>query len=109
MAKKRTTSNQPICAWCGRQADPAQMRLLIPSANQDEFICTECVETLHTLIKDEFPDDKENSQRLFEAEMDGKIPKPRQIKENLDQYVIGQEDAKKYLSVAVYNHYKRLM
>lgn len=54
MAKKKTTYEE-TCAWCGRPGDASQMRLLVPSADQTEFICTECVETLHGLIKDQMP------------------------------------------------------
>lgn len=108
MAKKKTTYEE-TCAWCGRPADPSQMRLLVPSAAQNEFICTECVETLHSLIQDNMPAMREESQNEFRDAVKGKVPKPHEIKKFLDQYVIGQEDAKKYLSVAVYNHYKRLL
>ena len=85
------------------------MRLLVPSADQTEFICTDCVETLHSLIADEMPNQRAASDKEFVKSMKGKVPKPHEIKAFLDEYVIGQEDAKKYLSVAVYNHYKRLM
>lgn len=108
MAKKKTTYEE-TCAWCGRAGDASQMRLLVPSADQTEFICTECVETLHGLIKDQMPGMHEDADRDFRDSVKGNVPKPQEIKSFLDQYVIGQDDAKKYLSVAVYNHYKRLL
>lgn len=109
MAKRKTSDFHEICAWCGRPADPSQMRLLVPSADQQEFICTDCVETLHGLIADEMPQQHAAADNEFRKTMKNKVPKPKEIKAHLDEYVIGQEDAKKYLSVAVYNHYKRLM
>ena len=109
MAKRKTSNFGEVCAWCGRPADPSQMRLLVPSADQSGFICTECVETLHSLIADEMPNQHAANDKEFAKSMKGKVPKPHEIKAFLDEYVIGQEDAKKYLSVAVYNHYKRLM
>jgi len=108
MAKKKN-DYEDTCAWCGRPADPSLMRLLVPSANQCEFICTECVETLHSLIQDNMPEMHKEADKDFRKSVKGKVPKPHEIKAFLDQYVIGQDDAKKYLSVAVYNHYKRLL
>ena len=67
------------------------------------FICPECVELCHDIIR-------QNRRTAAGKKVDfKKLPAPREIKEYLDQYVIGQEAAKKYLSVAVHNHYKRLM
>lgn len=99
MAKK--TKN--TCSFCGRPADMAQ--ILVPGPAGDVFICDECVEHLHTALKDfmEIP----GSTDAKNVDME-QVPGPRKIKEYLDKYVIGQEDAKRYLSVAVYNHYKRL-
>lgn len=110
MAKRKSIDPVNACAWCGRPGDPSQMRYLIPSATEGECICTECVEALHGYIQDQLPaQKKEAAGREFEKSMKGKVPTPHEIKAFLDQYVIGQDDAKKYLSVAVYNHYKRLM
>lgn len=83
---------------------------LIPTADQKEFICPDCVEQLHTMILDFHKKVNGGGKDTPSGEgIDlGKVPKPAEIKEFLDQYVIGQESAKKYLSVAVYNHYKRL-
>lgn len=106
---KRKNGYDEVCARCGRPGDASLQRLLIPSGDQQEFICTECVEAMHDMIAEQFPRLREKSDDDFKKQMTGNIPTPHQIKEYLDQYVIGQDDAKKYLSVAVYNHYKRLM
>ena len=98
-----------ICSWCGRPGDIAVRRFLVPSAYNDSFICTECVDAIKEFTENENAAREEQEKKDFEKEMATKIPKPHQIKAHLDQYVIGQEDAKKYLAVAVYNHYKRLM
>ena len=101
MAKKST----PVCSFCGRPADMAEG--MIPSAtNSGTYICTDCVDAMEQMIKEvrnesKTPDD-DSKPRLDD------IPKPKEICAFLDQYVIGQDEAKKYLSVAVYNHYKRL-
>ena len=105
MAKKQ---NQDICAFCGRTEKEAG--ILLPSgAYQDVYICDNCLNMLHSHIE-EFKQMAGVSQAGKESEPQEpkKLPKPKEIKEFLDKYVIGQEDAKKYLSVAVYNHYKRL-
>lgn len=106
---KRKTGYDEVCAWCGRPGDASQQRLLIPSGDQQEFICTECVEAMHEMIADQFPKMRQKADADFRKQMKDNVPTPHQIKEFLDQYVVGQDDAKKYLSVAVYNHYKRLM
>lgn len=107
MAKKK----EDVCNWCGRPGDIAFGRYLVPSPYENEFICTECVESIHEFLSEETKNransrDKKNKQ--IATQLSDDIPTPRSIKEFLDQYVIGQDDAKKYLSVAVYNHYKRL-
>ena len=65
------------------------------------YICDECVDICSEIIEEEFEDVQVDNQEI-------NLLKPKQIKEFLDQYVIGQEEAKKVLSVAVYNHYKRI-
>jgi len=90
------------CSFCGK---PQSMfnRLI---AGNDCYICEDCVNMCATIIADSVMEDEIESEELsFDFE---KLPKPMQIKENLDQYVIGQDKAKKVLSVAVYNHYKRI-
>lgn len=103
------TKNNELCSWCGRPADASQMRFLVPSNDGSGYICTDCIEGIHEMIVEQFPARKEEESREFARSVQGKLLTPAQIKERLDQYVIGQDQAKKYLSVAVYNHYKRLL
>jgi len=91
--------SKAICSFCGRPA--SQAYTLIEGPNR-VFICPECVELCHDIIR-------QNRKQTVSSVSVKKMPKPREIKEYLDQYVIGQEHAKKYLSVAVHNHYKRLL
>jgi ATP-dependent Clp protease ATP-binding subunit ClpX len=84
------------CSFCGKNQD--QVRRLI--AGPGVYICDECIELCQEIIEEEFDED-------VDVELKD-IPKPYQIKEYLDQYVIGQDEAKKSLAVAVYNHYKRI-
>lgn len=86
------------CSFCGRSKD--EVELLI--AGMDGHICDRCIEQAHSIIEEEF-----KSKGSFDINSI-KLLKPKQIKEFLDTYVIGQDHAKKILSVAVYNHYKRL-
>ena len=93
-----------VCAFCGK--DESRVKKLI-KGKDDTYICDECVglcgEILEEVFEDE--DDKSNPEKLTMEN----LPKPKKIKEFLDEYVIGQEDAKITLSVAVYNHYKRIL
>lgn len=105
MAKKKPAE----CAFCGRPAEMSEM--LIPSQFGDVYICTECVDALHSALLDYragSSDSKSKKPSREEAPDLDKVPRPKEICEFLDKYVIGQDDAKRYLSVAVYNHYKRL-
>lgn len=99
MAKKKDTNYR--CDFCGRSSD--EVRLMLPGLNG--CICDECAEHANEVAK-------EYLRRLEHLEVEeidmASLPKPNEIHAFLDQYVIGQERAKKYLSVAVYNHYKRL-
>ncbi len=99
---KKTSTRKPkaICSFCGKSASQADT--LIEGPNK-VFICPECIELCHNIIRQ---DRKRSGQSGIG--LDG-MPRPKEIKEYLDQYVIGQEHAKKYLSVAVHNHYKRLL
>lgn len=107
MAKRK---NEKIhCAYCGRPAGISEM--MIPSGDQSSHICIDCVENIHhTLAEMGFLPVEKNIKPREKASNDviENVPSPREIFEYLNQYVIGQEEAKKYLSVAVYNHYKRL-
>lgn len=90
------------CSFCGRKK--AETNLLI--AGLDAHICDSCIEQAHNIVLEEVIENDNNNGKLS-AELVIKIPK--EIKEFLDQYVIGQEQTKKVMSVAVYNHYKRLL
>ncbi|KGK82161.1 ATP-dependent Clp protease ATP-binding subunit ClpX [Clostridium sp. HMP27] len=93
---KLDDKKQLKCSFCGKTQD--QVRRLI--AGPGVYICDECIELCSEIITDEFEED-------VNVEM-GALPKPMEIKNYLDQYVIGQDQAKKALAVAVYNHYKRI-
>lgn len=101
MAKQSNTRKpKAICSFCGRTATKSDT--LIEGPNK-VFICPECVDLCHNIIR-------QNRKQIGMGSVSLKeMPRPKQIKEYLDQYVIGQEHAKKYLSVAIHNHYKRLM
>ncbi len=100
MAKKKDSSAL-YCSFCGRS--DREVELLLPGMNG--CICNECAERAVELSHEYLQ--KMHLSRLTDLDMDT-LPKPEEIKAYLDQYVIGQETAKRYLSVAVYNHYKRL-
>ncbi|HCC70499.1 MAG TPA: ATP-dependent Clp protease ATP-binding subunit ClpX [Bacteroidales bacterium] len=87
------------CSFCGRTKKEANILI----AGLDGHICDHCIEQAHSIVMEEL-----GSKSDFKLE-DVTLLKPEEIKKFLDSYVIGQDDAKKYLSVAVYNHYKRLM
>lgn len=94
MARKKT--NKKVCSFCGNVYENEERIISGPGV----YICYECVDVCKKIIEDD-------EEILMEENLQD-IPKPKEIKEYLDQYVIGQEDAKKVLSVAVYNHYKRI-
>ena len=95
MAKKTET----YCSFCGRSS--REVELLMPGLNG--CICNECAAQAYKISKEYLSHNHEVDDIDFES-----VPKPTEIKDYLDQYIIGQERAKKYISVAVYNHYKRL-
>lgn len=99
MGKKQ----QIKCAFCGRPANMSEV--LIPSALDETYICAECVDQIHDMLKEYRHEESEKNNENIDLTS---VPKPKEIHDFLNQYVIGQDDAKKYLSVAVYNHYKRL-
>lgn len=96
MLKFGDDKGQLKCSFCGKTQD--QVRKLV--AGPGVYICDECIELCNEIIEEEFSDD-------VEVELKD-VPKPKDIRAILDQYVIGQDEAKKTLSVAVYNHYKRI-
>lgn len=102
MAKKKI---EQCCSFCGRPESMSEA--LIPAGDGKALICVECIDNIH--------DNLDSIRRMMHgdepelADIDlKKVPKPKEIKAFLDQYIIGQDDAKKTLAVAVYNHYKRL-
>lgn len=100
MEDKKTSRNKRRCSFCGRSE--SEVGFLITGMNG--FICDSCVQQAHEIIQEV------QRESVDKDSLDLKeLPKPKEIKEFLDQYVIGQDDAKRYLSVAVYNHYKRLL
>ncbi|MGE5311708.1 MAG: ATP-dependent Clp protease ATP-binding subunit ClpX [Nitrospirota bacterium] len=85
-----------VCSFCGKSQDEVKKLIAGPTV----YICDECIELCNDIIAEEF--EKEEAAKL------SRVPKPAEIKRIIDDYVIGQERAKKILSVAVYNHYKRI-
>jgi ATP-dependent Clp protease ATP-binding subunit ClpX len=101
MAEKKGSSSEKVlyCSFCGKSQHEVKKLIAGPSV----FICDECIELCNDIIRDEVPT-AEADTKAAKSE----LPFPSEIKASLDQYVIGQEPAKRVLSVAVYNHYKRL-
>ena len=96
-----------ICSFCGKRQD--QVRRLF-SGVDDTYICDECVNICSDILDEEFYDEEDDNLGAENSKgLEINLLKPVEIKEFLDEYVIGQEDAKKILSVAVYNHYKRVL
>lgn len=113
-----TKTKEPSCAFCGKKKD--EVKKLITGIDEDASICNECVTLCGDMlggmdldVKSE-QDKKPNQTKAKKNKADDKnwatavLPKPKEIREHLDEYVIGQDTAKKALAVAVYNHYKRL-
>ena len=92
------------CSFCGKPQ--GQVRKMI-SGPSGVYICDECIELCNDIIMEEFDDVGEDFEVTESDEVN--LLKPKEIKGFLDEYVIGQEEAKKVLSVAVYNHYKRVL
>ena len=100
MADKKGNSSEKTlyCSFCGKSQHEVKKLIAGPSV----FICDECIDLCNDIIRDELPALEDATKERSE------LPTPSEIKANLDNYVIGQEPAKRALSVAVYNHYKRL-
>lgn len=92
--------NQNQCTFCGRHRNEVQMLV----SGQSGFICEHCIEQAHSYVESHLGKNKYQPTKLV-----SELKKPKEIKAMLDEYVIGQEQAKKQLSIAVYNHYKRLL
>jgi ATP-dependent Clp protease ATP-binding subunit ClpX len=97
MTKKTDYGSNLVCSFCGKSQD--KVKKLI--AGHTVYICNECIELCNEIITEEYEKEERLNRKI-------NIPKPKEIKKILDDYVIGQERAKKILSVAVHNHYKRI-
>jgi len=98
MSRRETTQENLTCSFCGKSQEEVKKLIAGPAV----YICDECIELCNDIIAEEM-----KMEETLGPDMK-KLPKPREIKEILDEYVIGQDKAKKVLSVAVYNHYKRI-
>lgn len=98
MASRRDNSGSLVCSFCGKSQKEVKKLIAGPTV----YICDECIALCNDIIAEEFQSDETQQDTSFQ------ISKPAEIKAILDQYVIGQEQAKKVLSVAVHNHYKRI-
>lgn len=94
--------NPNQCSFCGRKKDEVQILI----SGQNGFICENCIEQAHSIVKDSVNKTSDSDSMAGSLE---ELKKPKEIKAFLDEYVIGQDQAKKQLSIAVYNHYKRLL
>ena len=99
----RISDDKVRCSFCGKTGDQVRKMISGPSGT---YICDECVELCAELIEEEFEHDEAQEEEVREQI---NLLKPKEIKAVLDDYVIGQEEAQKVLSVAVYNHYKRIL
>jgi ATP-dependent Clp protease ATP-binding subunit ClpX len=97
---KRTTDDSLRCSFCHKSQDVVGKLISSPSDYPRAYICDECIAVCNSIIEDDRHEKSYGSP--------GKLPRPLELKEYLDQYVIGQEATKKKLAVAVYNHYKRI-
>jgi len=101
MSKENDNDTILYCSFCGKSQSEVRKLIAGPSV----YMCNECVDLCNDIIKEENAQDEQNSG---DNSTERKLPKPKEIKAALDEYVIGQDKAKRILSVAVYNHYKRL-
>ena len=117
MANNNSGKNEKdlVCSFCGKHQDEVERMIIGPGVN----ICSECIGLCHDLLSDK-PDQPKSARpgrgsasrahvQPAAADLDINIMTPSEIKEGLDQYVIGQDEAKRVLSVSVYNHYKRIL
>ena len=99
MAKKSTSNVK--CSFCGKMQDEVERIVAGPGV----YICNECIDVCSNIVENDVYEDEDDEKYTINNET---VPTPKEIKDILDEYVIGQEEAKKTLSVAVYNHYKRI-
>jgi ATP-dependent Clp protease ATP-binding subunit ClpX len=105
MAKNNSSADQPKCSFCGKNQEQVRKLIAAPGV----YICDECVDLCNEILEEELYTASTTTETKSVATPDLKeMPKPKAIKKILDQYVIGQDESKKVLSVAVYNHYKRI-
>ena len=97
MPRKNDSSDDLLCSFCGKSQDEVKKLIAGPSV----YICDECIQLCNEIIAEEYGQETEMDEEAA-------LPKPVEIKDMLDQYVIEQERPKKILSVAVHNHYKRI-
>jgi ATP-dependent Clp protease ATP-binding subunit ClpX len=97
MSKKTSSTEDLLCSFCGKSQDEVKKLIAGPSV----YICDECIQLCNEIIAEEYGQESDKGK-------DGRLPKPSEIKDILDQYVIEQDKPKKILSVAVHNHYKRI-
>ena len=98
-----TKKGMQSCSFCGKPKDEVQILV----AGVDGFICENCVEQAQSIVAEEMLHKGQQAKHQI-LDPNAKIPKPKEIKSFLDDFIIGQDEAKKVISVAVYNHYKRL-
>lgn len=98
MEKDNHQSAPPVCSFCGRSSDEVEKLIAGPGV----YICNECIEVCQNILKEELKQDQHSALENIQ------VPPPQEIKSYMDQYVIGQDNAKIALAVAVYNHYKRI-
>jgi ATP-dependent Clp protease ATP-binding subunit ClpX len=97
MTRKNIPSGELVCSFCGKSQDEVKKLIAGPSV----YICDECVSLCSEIIQEEYGQEEKDKQKDL-------LPKPQEMKKSLEQYVIEQDRAKKVLSVAVHNHYKRI-
>ena len=99
---KRVVTDEPLrCSFCHKSQDAVRKLISSPDDRPRAYICDECVAVCNTILEDDSNDRATGSQT--------KLPRPSEVKTFLEQYVVGQENSKKKLAVAVYNHYKRIL
>ena len=96
-----STDNQEMCSFCGKSRSQVKKLIQGPAAN----ICNECVDLCIDIMEMDVETENENNKKIESLE---ELPKPKELHEFLNDYIIGQDEAKKALSVAIYNHYKRI-